>query len=257
MITEEDKKRIKSEEIFRAEIKESLKKSEDKSIGKRSWKLVNSPFGLWLLSTVVVGLIVYFYNDNKLKAEISANNAATLQRLNTETAHRLQKFRLALVQQDPAKLYYQDADLAYMIDGTLVDDGSPSPQKPIFIFPEFKDRTMNSLLYEMERLKDDKKKALSIKAARGILKDIKEELLDMDKPPRRNFSISQRISQIIQSQPENLSTRDSILWLEYQEKEKHFQEKELKEYHARIQTKLDDLTVKLLENTFLKAISQE
>jgi len=257
MITEEDKIRIKNEEIFRAEIRESLDKTDSKSFWKKVWYLFNSPFGLWILSTVVVGLVAYFYNDMKLKSEISSNNAATMHKLSTETSHRLYKFRLSLSEQSPTSLDYQDTELAYMIDGTLIIDGTLSPEQPIYVFPEFKDRTMHSLLYEMERLTKDKKQASSIKQARSILSEIKNKLLNMEEAPRRDFSISQRVSSIVQTQPENLSPQDSIIWAEYLAKKKFFEQGELSEYHNRIKMSLDSLTNSFLSNSFLKSISKE
>jgi hypothetical protein len=105
MITEEDKERIKSEEIFREEIRKALMEKERASFRKISWNFFNSPFGLWLLSTVLVGLTVYFYNDSKLRNEISANNSATIQKLETETSNRLQQFKAEY--QEKEKIFEQ------------------------------------------------------------------------------------------------------------------------------------------------------
>jgi hypothetical protein len=257
MITEEDKKRIKIEEIFRAEIRESFKKTGNEPFRKKAWNLLNSPFGLWMLSTVVVGLVVYFYNDIKMKGEISSNNASTIHKLSTEANYRLQKFRLSLSQQNEANLYYEDTELAYMIDGTLINDGSLSPEKPIYIFPEFKERTMHSLLYEMERLTKDKKQASSIKEARNILSKIRNKLLDLEERPKLEFSRSQHVSSIVQSQPANLTPQDSLILAEYLAKRKKFEQGELSEYHNRIKLSLDSLTNTFLSNSFLKSISNQ
>ncbi len=254
MITEKDKERIKSEEIFRDEIRKTLSQKELSSPKKKVWGIINSPFGLWLLSTVLVGLIVYFYNDNKLNNEILANNAATIQKLETEASNRLQLFKLALLNQDPSKIYYQKEELAYMIDGVLVRDGSLAQKKPVYIFPEYKERTMNSLLYEIGRLTFDKKQVSTITEARTFLTEIQNRLLNMEDPPRRDFSLSQRIQQIAQIQPENMSPDDRKLWDEYQEKKKIFEQGQLSDYHNRIKKDLDDLLTLFHSNLFLKGM---
>lgn len=257
MILEEDKMRIKNEEIFRAEISKSLEQNQEKTFQQKLWSFVNSSFGLWLLSSVVVGLIAFFYNNAQLQAKISAANSSTIHKLNTETSHRLQKFKLALSQQESEALYYQNIELAYMLDGTLVIDGSVSPEKPIYIFPEYKDRTINSLLYEMERLSQNEKQILLIKRARKSLKEIQYKLLHIEERPTPNFRLSQVINQKAQAQPESLNARDSILLAEYKQKRKHFEQGELSEYHERIKLKVDTIMNIFLGSDYLKKASIE
>ena len=96
MLTIEEMEKIKSEEIYRDEIRKKLSENKDSSFSKKSWRFLNSSFGIWLLSTVIVGLIVYFYNMNKLQNEISVNEAATIHKLETESSHRLQQFTFTL-----------------------------------------------------------------------------------------------------------------------------------------------------------------
>lgn len=52
-LTEEEKERIRHEEIFRAEIRESIE-NDSPSPKKKTWKFLNSPFGVWLLSSNAV-----------------------------------------------------------------------------------------------------------------------------------------------------------------------------------------------------------
>ncbi len=252
MLTEEEMDKIKSEEIYRDEIRKKLNENDDKSFGTKSWKFINSSFGIWLLSTVVVGLIVYFYNDNKLKNEIAANNAASIQKLETEISNRLQQFKLALSNQEPSKIYYQKEELAYMVDGVLISDGTLAQKKPIYIFPEYKERTMNSLLYEIGRLTKDKEQISTITEARTILGRIKSTILKMEDPPRPDFGLSQLLNQKIQVQPENLTEEEKKLWTEYQEKEKSFEKGPLSEYNNRIKKSLDELRQLFESNPFLK-----
>lgn len=257
MLTDEEKQRIKSEEIYRDEIRKKLNENEQIS---KFWKFVNSSFGIWLLSTVVVGLIVYLYNDSKLQNEISANNAATIQKLETEASNRLQQFKLALSNQQASKIYYQKEDLVYMIDGDLVKNGTLSSEKPIYIFPEYKERTMNSLLYEIERLSVDKKSISNILEARKLLTDIQSSLLKMEDEPRPEFLLNpqiQRILQIAQIQPDNLTQSDRKILSEYKEKEKDFEQKELAEYRKRVKNKLNELLISFKNNEYLNEMSEK
>jgi hypothetical protein len=254
MLTNEEMEKIKAEEIFRDEIRKKLSENEDKSFRKKSWIFINSSLGIWLLSSVVVGLIVYFYNNNKLENELSANNAAIIQKLETETSNRLEQFKSALSSQEPSKIYYQKEELAYMIDGILVSDGTLAQKKPIYIFPEYKERTMNSLLYEIGRLTSDKKQILTIKEARTILAKIQNSLLKMEDPPRLDYPISQMLQQKAQiGQPLSIDEQKQLD--EYQQKEKSFQEGPLLEYNNRIKKNLSELLILFQNNSLLTELS--
>ena len=196
-------------------------------------------------------------NNNKLQNEISANNAATIQKLETETSNRLQQLKSALSNQEPSKIYYQKEALAYMTDGVLISDGSLAQKKPIYIFPEYKERTMNSLLYEIERLISDKKQLSTITDAQIILTKIQNKILKMEDPPRLDFSLSQRIQQMSQVQPENLTPEDRKLLTEYQQKEKSFEQGPLSEYNNRIKNNLGHLLILFQSNAFLRKMSEK
>lgn len=52
--------RIRAEEIYRAELRKELEQQQPaKSLGSQLWAVANSSFGIWLLSTVVLGLMVW------------------------------------------------------------------------------------------------------------------------------------------------------------------------------------------------------
>jgi hypothetical protein len=61
MISEEQKKQVQAEEIYRAEIRNNIESAKKKSI----WLFVNSAFGIWVLSTLVVGLLSFGYTQWK------------------------------------------------------------------------------------------------------------------------------------------------------------------------------------------------
>jgi hypothetical protein len=83
MISEKDKRRITEEEVFRLEVRESL--AQDKlPKGKDSvlWTFLNSAFGLWVLSTTVIGCFGWVY----AQWQASRENSALIDRLDIEIA---------------------------------------------------------------------------------------------------------------------------------------------------------------------------
>jgi hypothetical protein len=62
MISEEDKRRITEEEVFRLEVRKSLaqEKPPQGTYGVL-WTFLNSSLGLWVLSTIVIGCFGWAY----------------------------------------------------------------------------------------------------------------------------------------------------------------------------------------------------
>jgi hypothetical protein len=73
LLTPEEKARIKSEELLRAEIRKELapppSSPASETLLQKSWKILNSTFAIWALSTVVVAGITHWYNDQQEKAQ--------------------------------------------------------------------------------------------------------------------------------------------------------------------------------------------
>jgi hypothetical protein len=68
MLTPEDQTRIRKEEIFRAEVRERL--AADAARGaSRLWKFVNTSFGVWFLSAVVLGGLSWLLSERHLAIE--------------------------------------------------------------------------------------------------------------------------------------------------------------------------------------------
>lgn len=255
MLTIEEMEKIKSEEIYRDEIRKKLSENKDSSFSKKSWRFLNSSFGIWLLSTVIVGLIVYFYNMNKLQNEISVNEAATIHKLETESSHRLQQFTFTLSKHESTEIYDNKDKLAYMIDGILFNSTTHTPIRPAYIFPEFKERTMSSLLYEIGRLKSDQTEASTITAARKIIREMQNCLLEIEAPPKEDFALSRETlkskltGDVTEDEQKNLS--------DYESKEKIFEKGDLTEYNNLIQKKLEDLLKLVDSNSYLKDLLEK
>ena len=92
----ETKDTISNEESFRRQVREDRAKREPpSSFSKRIWAFLNTSFGIWFLSTIIVGLVTFFYNErqraleqSRQTQEASDKNQAERLRLETERAAR-------------------------------------------------------------------------------------------------------------------------------------------------------------------------
>lgn len=81
MLSEEEKQRIRAEEIYREEVRRELEGDER----SRSWSILNSPFVLWCLGSVVISGLTFGH------ARIQVNRARAQQksRVEQEIQYRL------------------------------------------------------------------------------------------------------------------------------------------------------------------------
>lgn len=85
MLFEEDKARIRAEEVFRHEIQRELSAAPSRRGLAALWKLANNPLGIWFLATVVVGAFSYTFDTVRQGRALDRTEA----RLNLEIASRL------------------------------------------------------------------------------------------------------------------------------------------------------------------------
>ncbi len=79
------KNQIKMEEIYRSEIRQSISsKNENKVLD-----FLNSPLGIWILSTIVIGIITFGYKKYKEKRKIVVENNLKLSRITSEIEFRI------------------------------------------------------------------------------------------------------------------------------------------------------------------------
>ena len=84
MLSESDKRIIRVEEVFREEVRASLSSERTSGWIERIWKILNSSFIIFLLSTVVLGIITQQFqrraeNQTKLSERAFLRNDATLE----------------------------------------------------------------------------------------------------------------------------------------------------------------------------------
>jgi hypothetical protein len=135
MLSEEDKQRIIQEERFRLEVRKSLAPEKPDAETGQLWKFLNSGFGLWLLSTVVIGLIGWAYAQWQGSQENLAQSSALIDKLDVEIEARLAA----------AEWFHTSSDNARTLANRLL---SP-PSEENVVQPEFAKRNLKSLMYEL------------------------------------------------------------------------------------------------------------
>jgi hypothetical protein len=86
-LNEERRAEIRAEEIYRAEVRAQLDNTK-KTKGKRLVEFLNSPLGIYLLSSILLSGITYLYTQHKTSEERKNARNTELSRLRDEIAFR-------------------------------------------------------------------------------------------------------------------------------------------------------------------------
>src|SRR4051794_39520591 len=90
MVTDEEKSKLKAEEIYRHEVRNSLSTQKDKS--NSIWTFLNSGLGLWFLSTIVIGFFTYLFNEYKEDKKTTTVQEEKIKQLDLEIESRISQF---------------------------------------------------------------------------------------------------------------------------------------------------------------------
>ncbi|MBS1744983.1 MAG: hypothetical protein JST21_02310 [Bacteroidetes bacterium] len=90
MPTEIEKSKINVEEIYRDEIRKLLKEQKHRS--NVVWTFLNSGLGIWFLSTIILGLFTYSYNEYKENRKSNAEKETKIKQLDLEIENRISQF---------------------------------------------------------------------------------------------------------------------------------------------------------------------
>ncbi len=104
------------------------------------WKVINSPFFLWFLSTIVIGTGTFIFGKWQEQRKICLSNQEIVRKLDLEISNRLSFF----CQQTIAKVSQEEALL--ILERPAKSDFPPG------VFPEFANRTLRALLWELHSL---------------------------------------------------------------------------------------------------------
>lgn len=155
MLSEEERTRIKEEEIFRDEVRRSLQQPTPRSFFEsRVWKLLNASIVLWLLSSVVVtGLTQWYSHQQSVQAE-QAKKRESQRQLETEIGNRLHQTINGL---EVWKRNVDQGGFTGTTQGTYNQiasylNNTVGPYVDYSVFPEYRSRTFSSLLLELSSL---------------------------------------------------------------------------------------------------------
>jgi len=185
-LTEDQKQAIRAEEIFREQVREELA-NQHRDHHNRVWTFLNSAFGLWLLSSVFLAVITWAWTTILEKRTTEKKNAATLVQLRVELDRDFWEFSGAFA---PAWDFtrYSKAFALYL-------------QRPNYHFSDFKDKTVDDLLWIMGTIppeantKDAQKLQSSIEK---IWKLIEPFELTISLSPDQKDQLDTRITDILQ-----------------------------------------------------------
>ncbi len=184
-LSEQEKARIQAEEGYRLEVRRELKAKEAAPTGKdRFWKILNSSFALWFLSSVVVAGMAAAYARYESRRSDELKQAETIRRLDTEIAGRIVEARYGLcvdlinidagTTYTPASIY--GYTLKYFNNSFANDAGNP---QDFSIYPEYKARTLRSLVFELSAMVDESQ----VPMMRQLLND-NEKFADLGSVPQ-------------------------------------------------------------------------
>jgi hypothetical protein len=165
MLPEEEKNRIRAEEIFRYEVRREIEARRPKdSNGKRLWSLLNSTFGVWLLSSVVLGGLTFAYTIYQQQSAEEMRKAQAERRLKEEIIGRVTS-GLATMRQNSKRLERgeQGRTMAqvYLEAINLLDNRETigNYTYDFSTYPDYKERKFQALTIELGALAGQSKLA--------------------------------------------------------------------------------------------------
>jgi hypothetical protein len=154
MLTEDQKRRIREEETFRQEVRRQLDAEKPSpSTREKTWGLINRPFTLWLLSTVVVGLLGWAYSNIQEHNKEQAHKKEIKRKVVNELSNRAIGSQFALLdartkidQRDPDSPRFLFLRISEMFDSKDITSKSNINS----IYPEYQNRSFQSLITELD-----------------------------------------------------------------------------------------------------------
>ncbi len=157
MLTDQDKARILEEETYRREIRRGLEMADSRRAKRQKlWSIVNSAVFIWFLSSIVLGTGSFLYNRWYV---IERENQRTANRLDAEITSRLVYFDHLLVMRrialDERRTIGERTEIGkrtndYDTCKLVVTLERPSAvDYPVNVFPEYLNRSLRSLLWEL------------------------------------------------------------------------------------------------------------
>jgi hypothetical protein len=157
MLSDEDKARIRLEEIYRNQVRKEV---EQKTRWKHVWEILNGSFCLWAMSTIVLSFGTWLYTRYTEAADKRRQSHHLATMLDIELKFRLIKFRdelqalkLTLDRRAKSDEDRSDPELAHTLEVLAREVTQPETTA----FPEFKQRSLFSLLLQLETIETEPK----------------------------------------------------------------------------------------------------
>ena len=160
MLTDEEKTKIKAEEVFKDEVRRSLNTNNKSGF----WTFLNSGLGIWFLSTIGIGLFTYFFNDYKETQKASNEREVKIKQLDLEIESRISQFWVhlhPLINQSSPTLPLKDKisyDTVKVLWEAFKNPPSFNQKIMTMIYKDYETRTTISLMIELSTLLQDKYK---------------------------------------------------------------------------------------------------
>ena len=182
MLSDERKQEIVEEESFRLSLRRELEPPANDKL--TAWKFLNSNVGLLLLSSVLIGSLSWGYNQIRDYRNARTENQEIVRKLRIELAFRAQNVSAEVPQELKWDNFY---DYMFIFDGTR-KGWIPQP-----VYPEFQDRTVSGLTYELLSRAPEEDKALvdqhfqsSLQVSR-VLKDLMRVSIQDEREGEQNL----------------------------------------------------------------------
>ncbi len=160
MLTEEERIRIRAEEVFRLEIRRELEaRKPHPSRREQLWLLLNSSFALWFLSSVVLTGLGAAFASHRTRQIAQARRVEIKRRLDTEISNRIaealtgSRTNAGRIEQgqpySPRDIY---TDTVGYLDNFFITN--PSNPRDFSIYPDYRNRGFRSLIFELSTVVD-------------------------------------------------------------------------------------------------------
>ncbi|MTH14435.1 hypothetical protein [Flavobacterium sp. LC2016-01] len=177
MLSKEEKKIIREEESYKFELRKYFEKKNEKTWKEKLWLFLNSAFGLWLLSTIVFSIIVNSYANFKENNTKAAIKNETVRKLEIEISNKIQYFKARIeenkkeITKSLNNLNNNESTYTAPLNPTIKEILTET-EKNADIFPEYKDRTLQSLIFELDQLSEKDTDKASLYTSRILLKNM-------------------------------------------------------------------------------------
>jgi hypothetical protein len=150
-LTEDEQQQIKAEEVYRAEVQRQLKLPEPQTRWGKFIAFLNTPLGLWLLSSLLLGGLAAAYTDLQSYFAGRHQSQMKIEQLNYQLAMKID-YSLSLLQKAHASNSGPKPSDETKKDYVLVLNTFLDDEPETRLSPDFKDRSTLSLVYELKNI---------------------------------------------------------------------------------------------------------